>query len=166
MRGVIYVTGWTKTIAAMEAIGGVVGIITHLWVMFSSSNSVMFILCFFGLGAFVASFMAGLWLWQDDDLGYKWSLRVIAAQIPVLATPMIGYMFISGANFTLLLGAGFFFSAGIGSHCSLSIMQPAAGLVGVNFVALAAFLYLRRHIPDYVRLVQHPRRIDHTRHDV
>src|SRR5436309_3080870 len=98
---------WIKTIAVLEMVGGVVGVLFMVYVAMSSEFAVPVIFVgSFSSAIFVLSMLAGSWLWQGQRRGRTASIVIQCIQLPkVISGPLI-FMFSFGfdvfAHVTLL----------------------------------------------------------------
>lgn len=138
---------YRRVIAVIEIIGSVVGVITTLNTMISSGIYGLFFSVIM-LGAYIYVGFAGWWLWKGYVKGYKASLIVQAAQIPVFVSPIITYQFVAGATLRLLAGtggAGFYFH--LGSMWDLNLLHDAGISIGINVVAIAGYIIIKKITP-------------------
>jgi hypothetical protein len=136
-----------RSIATVEAVGGalsLVGLLTArptAWPGAFATVGVAFAL----LGS-ATSVIAGVLLWRASPLGRGFSLAAQAAQIPRVALPGIAYALTVGAQVTTrVLGGALQFDAEAGVHGALWLgHHEMPSQVGVNLLALALFVALRR----------------------
>ena len=110
-----------------------------------SALDLLFILAFSALFCFGA--WSGVWALQKRHGWLRLSKLFWATQIVAFSSPIISYQFFSGAVilFTLkLTSIGFGTHAYLGSQFSYSLFRPEDTQVGLNVLALCAFLFLSK----------------------
>jgi hypothetical protein len=141
-----------KLIGALLGIGGAAGVGIGLWTysrLFSQTGTRLSAATAL-LGAFVLAFGWSTWigvdLWRGRPQAYKWAEILLALQIPTISIPGFAYRFYTGMmlclSFNLSEGKlGFEFQ--LASLLVFKILpEPQDLILGVNLVAIAAFLYL------------------------
>ena len=98
------------------------------------------------LAFFVFAFFAGIWLWNGEPRGYRSSVVVQLAQIPVIVSPVLTYKFMFGLGLTLTtLGGDIHANFVFGGKSFLILMGEEVPIeYGVNVWALIALTYLIR----------------------
>lgn len=98
---------------------------------------------------FMALYAWGIWCGIKMIEGTSSSLRTNrlfwACQIPVFSSPLISYMFASGALLNMAFHPAdlrFSFDMRLGSQFGYSLMQDQSWAVGINFFALCMYWYL------------------------
>jgi len=146
----------SRMIAIYEMAGGIVGlgiIIFLIPSILASLNIFMILISILAICGYILSFVAGLFLWKKMDKGITLSIICQAIQIPRFVIGSFSYLFISGLEFiiyfslnNLLLKLKFNFSTYFGSHFDISYDPENSKyiLIGLNLVALALFIYLRK----------------------
>lgn len=131
--------------------GGLVGVGVSLFLGYSfiPQHWIYGILAAAFLALFIWSMLVGIRLWRGDPRGDRWAKILYAFQIPVLTVPGLSYEYYTGLSFKALLGqtdsnVAFNFGAGAELYLDTGITGV---VVGANFFALAAFLYLWRSGP-------------------
>lgn len=141
-----------KAVAAIEVLGGTVGIAMALSVapgLARAAHMSLWVSLLVMLPAFVLSLVAGLLLWRGGTFGQVLALLVLALQVPVISNPSFGYFFNSGLAFRIMLGpGGWSWYAFLGSQIHVSWAEGASGTtVGVNVVGLVLGALLFAAIP-------------------
>ncbi|MCK5127755.1 MAG: hypothetical protein KAR42_15980 [candidate division Zixibacteria bacterium] len=135
--------------------GGVLGLlsIVNALLAYQLSPGFLFILCLFFV-LYTGSVASGIGMIRRKQLARFWAAFVFFMQIPIFGSNAFSYNFISGPAIIGFISAKpsmsiqFYF----GGQFSLSIMnelQPF--MIGINFFALAVFLYLvcrKRFLPE------------------
>lgn len=135
-----------RLIGILEIAGGLFGLITYGARAFELRAPLPFALLLFGALAFAFALAAGVQLLEGDERGWRWSSWVQLAQIPILGTPIAGYGWNVGAIAELgaRLGGGWRFGYQLPSVGWLLRVGDGHGwFLGINFVAVIAFLLLR-----------------------
>jgi len=134
-------------IAALEVVGGVIGIVSFFYQYgtFPLNYNLALVISGFGWSVY-----AGVKLWQGQRKGLKYSLILQAIQIPVFLSHTFGYLFYSGAGILMgIIRVGTWdqfkidFMLGSGWQLTFGLPLPMVG-VGVNLVAVATFSYLAK----------------------
>ena len=138
---------WVKVIAALEVAGGIFGVLVlGAGTLLSASAPSERLLRSLALPPFLLSLIAGLCLWQGARTGYRLSLLVQALQIPKFLIAGVAYRFVVPAE--LFVGfqglARLAFGWYVGADFRITVNPGGTFLLGINLVALASFLYLRR----------------------
>ena len=88
---------WIKTIAILEVIGGIVGILFMFYGAVASGFEFGFMLVGpISLGIFILSLVAGILLWKGKERGRKASIVVQFIQLPKLMSPALIFMYSFG----------------------------------------------------------------------
>jgi len=144
-----------KAIAAVEVLGGAVGVTMVLFLapeLAQAVNASVWLLILSLISAFGLSVIAGILLWRDGSAGHLLALLVLAMQVPVISNPSFGYYFNNGLALRIMLGPqGWSLYAFLGSQIHVSWAEGAAGTtVGVNVVGLVLGALLFAAIPTDV----------------
>jgi hypothetical protein len=83
-------------------------------------------------------------LWRGRAAGYRWAKLLFLLQIPAFCLSRLTYEFSTALSARILVGhSDRLFGANIGSSLNLLVSrEPMGWLIGINVVALLAFLYL------------------------
>jgi hypothetical protein len=126
-------------------LGAIVGIVVCL--MLAAQPSILVRL----LAAMAAILYAGIGLaayglWRGHRLGLHWTRLLLLVQVPVIQTPLLVYNLFAGAALNVYVGTTIGAYANVGA--SFNWFLGGAGRsgigIGVNLVALAAFVMLGR----------------------
>lgn len=134
-----------RILAVMLIAGGVIGIGLSVWMAVLGRQQpvfAVFAVVFAAIFAFAT--WQGVKLWQGTPGGYKWAKVLFAAQIPSLSLGGLTYGFYTLLAANVRIGTDVkAFDFGLGSALNV-LYSPEAQptYVGVNVIALAAFLYL------------------------
>jgi len=144
--------GLQKAIAALEVLGGALGILTVVWLLVQGPNLGLLVVGIAFLALFIASVVAGLWLWRGDPRGLPLSTVVQAVQVPVVSSSLVYYAYsLVGLLVTVSGALSFEGELHLWSSGSLVVGAPVTEWrIGVNVVALAALAVLvhaRRTLP-------------------
>ena len=134
-----------RLLAVLLLAGGVIGLGLSIWMaVLGLERPVFVVLAVVVAAVFAFTAWAGMKLWRGSPEGYKWAKVLFAAQVPVVSLGGVSYGFYTLLGFNLQLGSAVdAFRLNMGSAMNLMYSpaeQPA--FVGINVVALAAFLYL------------------------
>lgn len=138
---------WQRRMLGILAVGGgAVGVVVCLAMFARQMGPLSYFLILFGSAIYGWGIWCGVKLLEAAP-GASGSNRWFwAIQIPVLQSPVIGYVFSSGALLDIYAQANplkFGFNWLVGSQFNYELLQPGKPLVvGVNVFALAAFLVL------------------------
>ena len=99
---------------------------------------------------FASAFLSGIWLWNGEMRGYKYSKLIQALQIPVLMSGLLTYKFIFGLGIIVnLVGNVGPVNYALGGQSYLVIWGEVSELqLGINVWAPIALAYLWRNAPD------------------
>ena len=88
--------------------------------------------------------LKGIDLWLGKPSGYKWASILFALQVPAFSIARLSYEFSTGMSARILFGhSNRRFGADIGSSLNLLISpEPQGWMLGINFVAIIALIYL------------------------
>lgn len=136
--------GWCKAIAALEILGGGIGLVvgTIFPLLNSSLNLSPTIVALDIL--FLLSIIAGLYLWRNHEFGFHLSLFLFVIQIPQFSLGGVSFQFISGISITPILhftprGIGVelapFMGPG-GEFIIRSAYNPDLIFIGINIYAV------------------------------
>ncbi len=93
-----------KVIAALEMVGGAVGLLFIVFVAVESRFSFgVMVVAPLVATIFTLSFLAGVLLWKQKEAGRKASILVQLIQLPKLASPTFTFMFSFGLDFFPML---------------------------------------------------------------
>ena len=135
-----------RLIGILEIAGGLFGLFIYGARAFELRTPLPFALLLLGALAFAFALIAGVKLLEGDERGWRWSSWVQLAQIPILATPFVAYGWNVGVTSGLVmrLGGGWSFGYRLPSaEWLLRLGQGHGWFLGINFVAVIAFLLLR-----------------------
>jgi len=94
---------------------------------------------------FLFGIAAGVALVKKPNLGLLMSLVYQGIQIPIIISPVVAYRMFSGATFFVYGGqTGFGAYLFFGGHYLFWLNGSEPWLVGINFIALALFIFLFR----------------------
>jgi uncharacterized membrane protein YiaA len=134
-----------RVLAVLLIAGGIVGIGLSLWITYVGLQNPGYLILALVFGAlFVFTTWQGIGLWKDRPEGYRWARILFAAQVPAFSLGGLTYGFYTLLGFNLQIGSAVpAIDFNLGSAAN-AMYTPDAGpaFVGVNLVALAAFLYL------------------------
>ena len=92
----------------------------------------------------IIGFVSGIWLWNSEKRGFRWSILIQSLQIPVVSSPMVVYKIVLGFGMTAYL-TNFPPKIGydLGGQGFLVLARATAPFqVGINFFAILALLFL------------------------
>lgn len=139
--------GLVRAIAAVLVLGALVGVFVCLNLAVQSPLvarviCTLFALLYAGIG------MAAIGLWRGSRLGLQWTRLLLLAQVPYVQMPWLTYLLCDGLSFNLFVGNRFGFNFYFGAQFNWRVMLGGAAgsdvMLGVNVLALAAFMVLRR----------------------
>jgi hypothetical protein len=141
-----------RFLALLLVAGGAVGIAVAIFLVVQAWHqswiTVSFAVALSGMFLWTAFF--GMRLWRHETRGIKWARILFALQIPVLSIAGVTYQYYTG----LALNVGLrdlvpHVNSNFGASASLQ-WQPnsAPRIVGVNVIAIIAFVYLLRYKPS------------------
>lgn len=134
---------WCLIIAASQVLGGAGGIIMCVYHFgLEPPNLVVSLL----VAPFVWGVYAGVLLWRGKRTGLEHSMALQVMQIVLFAVPLIGYELAVGPALQIgWLGNGLVLSGHFGGYAAFHLDAESAEFRwGINLIALAAFLYLRK----------------------
>ncbi|MDE1958948.1 MAG: hypothetical protein KGI40_07675 [Xanthomonadaceae bacterium] len=135
-----------RLVGMLEIAGGLFGLFIYGARAFQLRAPLPFALMLLGALAFALVLVAGVRLLEGDERGWRWSSWLQLAQIPILATPLVTYGWSVGATAGLVvrLGSGWSFGYRLPSaEWMLRLGEGRGWFLGVNFIAVIAFLLLR-----------------------
>jgi hypothetical protein len=149
---------WIKrALIVIEIGGGFTGLVfllrEHPWnetipLTFSIFTAIFAFLYIFGI-------TAGLTLVEWPRLGIKLSLIYQILQIPVISSPILTYVFVSGIRLVVGWSGGrVFVLYEFGSRIVLYLMRKDPWVVGINVLALALFVYLLLQLRPKVKATE------------
>lgn len=141
--------GLQKAVAALEVLGGALGILSAGWLLVQGPGVGLFVVGIAFLALFAVSVLAGLWLWRGDPRGLPLSTVVQVVQVPVVSSSLVYYAYsLVGLLVTVSGALSFEGELHLWSSGSLIVGAPVTEWrIGVNVVALAALavlMYARR----------------------
>ncbi len=113
----------------------------------ADQNTLYYLVCVVVMIAYAAGIYGGIRLAERERDGPRWLFWFFLAQVPVVTSPVLSYLFWCGATVHVTLGTnGFAWGAFVGSQWQISLLQfkHAAYAFGLNFFALWASWYLGR----------------------
>lgn len=134
-----------RTIGALEIFGGITGVVSTVTTMLQGG--------FVGFGIFFAflvivfcffSLLAGIYLIEGKPKGIKISMVIQAIQIPYLVNSVFAFFIVSGANLLIYIGNPAGWNLNITFDWFISLSGGNGTSFGVNFIALVAFLALKK----------------------
>lgn len=136
--------GWCKVIAALEILGGGIGLVVGtLFPLLNSSLNLSPTIVALDI-LFLLSIIAGLYLWRNHEFGFHLSLFLFVIQIPQFSLGGVSFQFISGISITPILhftprGIGVelapFMGPG-GEFIIRSAYNPDLIFIGINIYAV------------------------------
>ena len=146
-----------RGIAAVEMIGGVIGLAIGLWFAPQVlARTYMPVLTFVEALAipFLLSTVAGILLWRGTLVGDVLSFLNLSLQIPVISTSLVGYYYTCAVGLRVgLTPTGPFYFIFFGSEFHWSIAEHAPGPTwGVNLVGIVLLTLLIRSTPPHTPL--------------
>lgn len=145
----VRVPNWLSVSLALFSIGGAAwGLLATAMLLIKggwSALDLLFVLAFAALFCFGA--WSGVWALQKRHGWLRLSKLFWATQIVAFSSPVISYQFFSGAVILVTLKLT---SIGVGAHAyfgsqfSYSLFRSEDTQVGLNVLALSAFLFLRK----------------------
>ena len=142
------VTKGTRFCSALLMVGGVSWAATVVFIWWVSSKSALATLLAVVAVVICAAFVyVGFHLWRGQEWATKAAIFMFALQVPVVISSTAIYMIIGGLGFVLSVnGAGvlnfnFFFGGQFQFHLGPEVPTWTAG---INFIALACMIYLRK----------------------
>lgn len=134
---------WCLIIAVLQVLGGLYGIALTVYYHGGEPPSLNLSLL---MAPFVWGIFGGVLLWRGMRRGLIHSIAVQAMQIPRFAIPLVGYEVYIGAKLQVgWMGGVHILEVYPGSSVSYFFnAETCAPELGVNLIALAAFLYLRK----------------------
>ncbi len=141
-----------KTVAAIEIIGGLLGVGIGVAIgpsLAHAAGASLWQVEVLLLPLFILSLAAGILLWRNRASGEILSMLVLALQLPVISSPVWGYYFNDGVALQVAFGSGVWsWYAFVGSRVHINWAEGASGVtVGLNVVALAMLVMLVVAIP-------------------
>ena len=107
------------------------------------SGTVLVLLIMLGLFAF--AFLSGIWLWNGESRGIRYSILVQALQIPVIDTAFLTYRMAFGFGVALTFPDPVLVGFDFGSSAVLTILSGSETTrFGINLFAPIALAYLAR----------------------
>lgn len=104
---------------------------------------------------YIFGIIAGLTLVEWPRRGIQLSLVYQTLQIPVISSPMLTYVFVSGLRLIAgWRGGSIFILYEVGSRIVLHVMPKDPWMVGINVLALALFVYLLFHLRPKVKATE------------
>jgi len=143
---------WIKSIAILEIIGGIVGILFCVYesVAAGFALNVMVVLPV-SLGIFILSLIASIYLWKETSFGRRASIIVQFIQLPKLISPAFTFMFSFGFDlFAHMTLVNDFSTVGVQFRVLADgqlffMTQQTPVLLGISIPALIALLKLQNY---------------------
>ncbi len=138
---------WLRRLFLILSIGGGFAgfTITSVQLIEGTHPLIFYVLSVVACLAYLQGVVAGLRLVENEPDGLRLLFWYNVAQIPVLTSPVLSYLFWAGASLNITLGSnGVKWFAGYGGRWQIGLFQfgDLTFAVGVNFVALWAAWYL------------------------
>ena len=136
-------TKWIKLLAAIEGIGGILGI-GRMLIIPNVGGHIGTASVF--ATVYVIGILAGWWLWRGEERGFCLSKIIWAIQIPLLIIYHVGWKVTVGLGLPIVLSfGGHGFSADVLIETSTCLLHhPPQVTLGINLVAAVALRYLFR----------------------
>ena len=134
-----------RVVAAFQIIGSSSAAVLILGTLFESKLNIVTILIVVPLYAlFAVAFLSGIWLWNNEERGFRSSVLVQLAQIPVIATTGLTYKMIFGFGLPVVFGGmPLDLTFVIGSNSSLFLFPGGdVNSFGANLFPPIAIAYL------------------------
>ncbi len=149
---------WNRGIGIYEMLGGVLGFLLTVYILFTKLPGMMgevpeaglklflVVISVFALAGYGLTFFAGWSLWKGMKRGIPLSLAAQAIQIPQFSLGGLSYLFMAGLQLSVFMGEeGMSFATYLGSRWNIYIsFEGYVTGVGFNLVAIAIFIYLYR----------------------
>jgi hypothetical protein len=137
-----------RLIGILQIAGGLFGLVAEVERLFPWGGMLDMIIALIGALLFGLMLVAGVLLLEHHAAGTRMSRWLQLAQLPVIGTPFLSYALHAGAHLNLAViihrPLGLAFGGHLGSwHWLLAPAGPHDWHLGVNLVALAAWLILR-----------------------
>ncbi|MFC3912852.1 hypothetical protein ACFOSS_05150 [Pseudaeromonas sharmana] len=134
-----------RTIGALEIFGGITGVVSTVTTMLQGGfvgfgiifAMLVIVFCFFSL-------LAGIYLIEGKPKGIKISMVIQAIQIPYLVNSVFAFFIVSGANLLIYIGNPAGWNLNITFDWFISLSGGNGTSFGINFIALVAFLALKK----------------------
>jgi general stress protein CsbA len=155
---------WLRlTLITLTVGGGFTGVVVTLQSLFASLGQgyLNSLLTFIGSALYAFVFVSGLIFVQNQNRTRPLSVA-LAIQVPWISSPFLTYKFAAGSQLALSVGniedgkVGFHIGTDsfLGCTFTLNLLQENRWIIGVNVVALTAFVLLWRAIQTPVPTVQ------------
>lgn len=152
IRPVSHISKWIKLLAAIEGIGGILGIGRIL--MLPNLEEQLVVASFFGF-VYGLGILAGWWLWRWERRGFFLSKLLWGVQIPIVMSSLVSWKVTVGFGIPIfLVFSRNRFTVGIWIETSNCLLHhPPQVLLGINLVAVLAVRYLfhvAQAVPWYI----------------
>jgi hypothetical protein len=140
---------WDKLVAWSELLGGTAGLLILLPVAAIQRVAALTPIYFLGAGfGFLFAMIAGWRLLRDKQFGRELSLVVQLLQVVQIVANGWMFKYVTGLQLVLEIDSrGVGFSPGVNATAWLGpTLAPSASIVGINFFALWATIYLARQL--------------------
>jgi hypothetical protein len=134
---------YRKAIAGSEIVGGGAVVLLTLLAARHQAVPAWYVVTLESLA--VLSIAAGIWLWRDEERGWRLSRLLQGLQVIQLVTPAFSFALVVGIQLLLFISphrAGF--TPGVLGSLSVALRRDIGWAVGINLFSLAAFLGLLR----------------------
>lgn len=137
-----------RLIGILEIGGGLYGLVAMLERLYQGRVSLAAGIAVLGAIVFILAIVAGVLLLENRESGVRLSRLLQVLQLPIIATPWFSYGLQVGAAAPLVLALHKPLTINIGLHVAewhwrLAMAGPHTWHLGVNLLALAAWLILR-----------------------
>ena len=146
MRSAEIITSkFTRVIATLQIAGSSAAALVMLPTMMENPPNLISIPVLMVMYAiFALGFISGIWLWNGETRGHKYSILTQALQVPIIFSTLVTYKFIFGFGaYFVLVGGPFDLQFQIGSFSMLYLFPGnPSPFLGVNIFALIAMSHL------------------------
>ncbi|HEU4670560.1 MAG TPA: hypothetical protein VFR91_07615 [Dyella sp.] len=138
---------WIRILAALLALGGLVGIGMVILLMVRTGSALGLIAVPFGC-IYLAIAVAAVAMACRSRAGLHWTRLLLLVQTPMIRTSWLVYWLHAGISLDLFAGARFGFQTYLGANFQFNVQfgsgLPGGTILGINVLALAAFFVLGR----------------------
>ncbi len=137
-----------RLIGILQIGGGLFGLVAMLQRLYPGRISMAAFIALLGAIVFILAIIAGVLLLENREAGVRLSRLVQLLQLPIVATPWFSYALHIGAAVPLVAVLHSHPGINIGVHVAewhwrLAVAGPHTWYLGVNVLALVAWLILR-----------------------